>query len=65
MLHVLSKIIWFWKETQNYSELRLEIARIFDKETSIEAITIGVVGSIPNDLECNLKKLGISYNVAT
>lgn len=23
------------------------------------------LGSIPNDLECNLKKLGISYNVGT
>ena len=44
----------------NYSELRLEIARIWDKETLIVPIIIGALGSIPNDLECNLEKLGIS-----
>ena len=49
----------------NYSELRLEITRIWDKETLIVPIIIGALGSIPNDLECNLKKLGISYNVET
>ena len=48
-----------------YSELRLEIARMWDKETLIVPIIIGALGSIPNDLECNLKKLGISYNVET
>ena len=26
---------------------------------------MGALGSILNDLECNLKKLGISYNVGT
>ena len=34
---------------------------MWDKET----ITTGALESIPNDLECNLKKLGISYNVVT
>ena len=42
------------EKLDNYSELRLEIP-----------IIIGVLGSIPIDLECNLKKLDISYNVET
>ena len=53
------------EKLDNYSELRLEIARIWDKETLIVPIIIGALGSIPNDLECNLKKLGKSYNVGT
>ena len=53
------------EKLDNYSELRLEIARMWDKETSIVPIIIGALGSIPNNLECNLKKLGISYNVGT
>ena len=43
----------------------MEIARMWDKEKLIVPIIIGALGSIPNDLECNLKKLGISYNVET
>ena len=53
------------KKLDNCSELPLEIARKWDKETLIVPIIIGALGSIPNDLECNLKKLGISYNVGT
>ena len=53
------------KKMDNYSELRLEIARMWDKETLIVPIIIGALGFIPNNLECNLKKLGILYNVET
>ena len=53
------------EKLDNYSELRLEVARMWDKETLIVPIIIGALGSIPNDLECNLKKLDISYNVET
>ena len=53
------------EKLDNYSELRLEIARMWDKETLIVPIIIGALGSIPNVLECNLNKLGISYNVGT
>ena len=53
------------EKLDNYSELRLEIARMWDKETSIVPVIIVALGSIPNDLECNLKKLDISYNVET
>ena len=38
---------------------------MWDKETLIVPIIIGVLGSISNDLECNLNKLDISYNVGT
>ena len=38
---------------------------MWDKETLIVPIIKGALGSIPNDLEWNLKKLGISYNVGT
>ena len=49
----------------NYSEPRLEITRMWDQKSLIVPIIIGALGSIPNDLECNLNKLGISYNVGT
>ena len=51
------------EKLDNYSELQLEIARMWDKETLIVPIIIGTIGSILNNSECNLKKLGISYNV--
>ena len=51
------------EKLDNYSELLLEIARMWEKEALIVPIIIGALGSIPNDLECNLNKLGISYNV--
>ena len=38
-----------------YSKLRLEIARMWGKDTLKVPIIIGALGSIPNDLECNLK----------
>ena len=53
------------EKLDNYSELRLEIARMWDKETLIVPIIIRALGSMPNDLECKLKKLDISYNIET
>ena len=53
------------EKMDNYSELRLEIARMWDKEALIVPIIIGALASIANDLECSLKKLGISRNVGT
>ena len=44
------------EKLDNYSELRLEIARMGDKVTSIVPKIIGALGSIPNNLECSLKK---------
>ena len=53
------------EKLDNFSELRLEMARMWNKETVIVPIIIGALGSILNDLKCNLKELGISYNVGT
>ena len=36
-----------------------------NKQIDIITIIIGALGSIPNDLECYLEKLGISYNIGT
>ena len=58
-----NKLILKRNEKMDNSELQLEIARMWDKETLILPIIIGALGSIPHDLECNLRKLGISYNV--
>ena len=44
------------EKLDNYSELRLEIARMWDKETLRVPIIIGALESIPNDLEWNLEK---------
>ena len=38
---------------------------MWDKETLIVPVIVGALGSIPKDLECNLKKLDISYKVET
>ena len=38
---------------------------MWEKDTLIVSIITAALGSIPNYLECNLKKLGISYNVGT
>ena len=53
------------EKLDNSSEIQLEIARMWGKETLIVPIIIGALESIPNDLECNLKKLGISHNAGT
>ena len=44
------------EKLENYFELWLEIAWMWDK---------GALVSIPNDLECNFKKLVISYDLGT
>ena len=38
---------------------------MWDREALIVPIIIVSLGSIPNHLECKLKKLGISYNGGT
>ena len=38
-----------------YSELRLEIGRMWDIETLIVPVYIGALGSIPSDLNTTLK----------
>ena len=48
------------EKLDNYSELRLQKARMWDKETLVVTIIIGELGSTPNDIECYLEKLGIT-----
>ena len=49
------------EKLDNYSEPPLEIARMWVKETLI----VRALGSMPKDLERNLKKLDISSNLGT
>ena len=51
------------EKLRNYKELRLEVARLWDKRTSIVPVIIGALGSIPNDIDNYLKQLGIEYNL--
>ena len=49
------------EKLDNYSELRLEKARMWNKEKLIVPVIIGALGPIPNHLQCNLNKLGMSF----
>ena len=60
-----NKLILKRKEKMDNSELQLEIATMWEKETSILPIIIGALGSISRDSEYNFKKLSISYYVRT
>ena len=54
-----------FEKLDNYAELRLEIARIWNKETIIIPVIIGALGSTPKDLHFYLKQLGIPYELNT
>ena len=47
------------EKIDNYSELRLEVSRLWNKKTTIVPIVIGALGSIPKDLPRYLKQLEI------
>lgn len=49
------------KKLDNFSELWLELARMWDKETYILPIIIGASGFVPEELDISLKKLDILY----
>ena len=53
------------EKLDNYSELRLQLARMWDKETCIVPIIIIALGSFPKDIYIYLKKLRISYTLST
>ena len=50
------------EKLRNYKELRLEIARLWNKKTTIIPIIIGALGSVPDDLYEKLDSIGIKYN---
>ena len=53
------------EKIDKYSELRLEISRLWNKKTSIVPIVIGALGSIPKGLQTYLKQLEIHHNIDT
>ena len=48
---------------RNYNLLRSEVAKLWNKRTTIIPIIIGALGSIPEDLSTKLKQLEIPYNI--
>jgi hypothetical protein len=51
------------EKLRKYKDLRLEVARLWDKRTSIVPVIIGALGSIPHDIDKYLKQLEIQYNL--
>ena len=54
-----------FEKFDNYSELRLEVARMWNKKMVVVPIIIGALGSVPNDLQSYLKQLDIPYDLNT
>ena len=53
------------KKINNYSELRVEIARVWNMETEVVPVVIGALSSIPKNLHHHLESLGIKVHVST
>ena len=51
------------EKLDNYAELRVEVARMWNKETMVIPVIIGALGSIPKDLHKFLNKLDIEYEL--
>ena len=51
------------EKLNRYSDLRIEIARLWNKKNTVVPIIIGALGSIPKDIHFHLKQLGIEYNL--
>ena len=51
------------EKLRKYKDLRLEVARLWNKRTSIVPVIIGALGSIPHDIDKYLKQLEIQYNL--
>ena len=49
----------------NYSELRIEIARMWNKRTTIILIIIGALGSIPPSLHGYLDQIVLKHDINT
>jgi len=46
-------------ERQKYKDLKIKVQRIWKTPVSVVPIIIGALGSIPKELEFNLKELGV------
>lgn len=64
MEKIIKKVLVL-RSPNNYSEIRVDMERIWNKETCIVPITIGALGSIPKHLGIYLKKLDIPYSLIT
>ena len=53
------------EKINNYSELRVEIARVWNTETEVVPVVIDALGSIPNNLYRHLESLGIRVHFST
>ena len=51
------------EKLDNYAELRVEVARMWNKDTVVIPVIIGALGSIPKDLNMFLDKLDIKYEL--
>ena len=51
-----------FEKINNYSELRVEIARVWNMETEVVPVVIGALGSIPKNLHYHLESLGIKVS---
>ena len=54
-----------FEKIDNYSELRVEIARMWNRETTVVPIVIGALGSIPKKLKNHLERIGIKPSITT
>ena len=52
------------RSLNNYSEIRLDLARMWDKETCIVPITIAALASISKHLDIYLKNRDIPYSLS-
>ena len=53
------------EKLENYSELRVEVARMWNTETYVIPVIIGALGSMPRDIHYFLEKLDIKYEIDT
>ena len=53
------------EKINNCSELRVEIARVWNIETEVVPVVIGALGYIPKNLHRHLESLGIKVHVST
>ena len=54
-----------FEKIDNYSELRVELARLWNTEARVVPIVIGALGSIPKKLREHVEQLGIAPNITT
>ena len=53
------------EKINNYSELRVEIARVWNTETEVVPVVIDAHGSIPKNLYRHLESLGIRVHFSS